>query len=175
MYKWMRMETWTAHHFAATRDPRKHPYGLLGGNISPGGVQKFIWFETPEEMLFFITKKLLPGFFHLRGLDSDEYHSLRELRNAALKIQEQFLGGEISFQEAGKSLQHILAAVDFEASWWGLSSELFQGQDEFSRGLRSGFREEYLDPDTASEEEYEIPIKPEEGDKFCELIREYEG
>lgn len=175
MYKWSRMKVRDAFEYIVTRDARKYPYGHLISLMSLGTVSRFCWFETPDELLLFMSQKLLPGFISVTGLDSDEYHSSREIRDAVLLIRDRFHSGEISFQETEKMLCPVLAAAECEVCWWGQYSELLEGQDNFSREMRSAFRQEYLDPnDDALDEEYELPIKPGEADAFWKFIEDYE-
>lgn len=129
MYAWQKLDYKEAGNLVQNRDPREFGWGYFGiDNMPQSGIGLFFWFESPTELLDFITNietQILP--------DSDTVKK---------EIQEILKEADLNDGLTNSLRTQINAKlVDIEIKWWGKFSNLRSGYSKFSKEVIGSFFE----------------------------------
>ena len=116
---------------AMNRDPRKANYGLFsGGSFVLDSSRVFMWFETIQELIYFI-KNAEPLIFDLDAEEIKKYED--EITPILEKVLKDGLTSELQNQinDISKAFMVI--------EWWGSFSDLVSNKSEFSKNLILSF------------------------------------
>lgn len=142
---------------AMNRDPRKANYGLFsGGSSILDSVRVFMWFETIEELIHFITKAE-PLIFDLDAEAIKKYED--EITPILEKVHKDGLTNQIKNQANDISSDFMI--ID----WWGSFSELVTVRTEFSNDLIEQFFDNW--------DEKQKTLTEEHIDEFIKFIQSY--
>ena len=142
---------------AMNRDPRKANYGLFsGGSFVLDSSRVFMWFETIQELTYFI-KNAEPLIFDLDTEEIKKYED--EITPMLEKVLKDGLTSELQNQinDISKAFMVI--------EWWGSFSELVSNKSKFSKNLIEDFFEQIEEEPKALDEKYI--------DSFIEFIQSY--
>ena len=149
----------------SSRDPRQFRWGFFAWADAPaacgGGVGAFQWFQAQDELL-----SHLVDFGPAAFMTFDEECQWNAMRDELRQIAASF-----SIDRANTLLQlnaHLKSL--FQVDWIGEWDELCATNDEFPRRVRSNFRDNGEDDQSA---ECCQPIGIDEVDSFCEFIGVY--
>jgi len=142
---------------AMNRDPRKANYGLFsGGSSILDSVRVFMWFETIEELIHFITKAE-PLIFDLDAEAIKKYED--EITPILEKLYKDGLTNQLKNQANDISSDFMI--ID----WWGSFSELVTVRTEFSNDLIEQFFDNW--------DEKQNTLTEEHTDEFIKFIQSY--
>jgi hypothetical protein len=142
---------------AMNRDPRKANYGLFsGGSFVLDSSRVFMWFETIQELTYFI-KNAEPLIFDLDAEDIKKYED--EISPILKKVHKDGLTFELQNQI------NDISSDFMTIEWWGNFSELVNIETEFSKNLVEQFFDQL--------DEEPKPIIPEYLDDFIKFIQSY--
>ncbi len=142
---------------AMNRDPRKANYGLFsGGSFVLDSSKVFMWFETIQELIYFI-KNAEPLIFDLDAEEIKKYED--EITPILEKVLKDGLTSELQNQinDISKAFMVI--------EWWGNFSELVSNKSKFSKNLIEDFFEQIEEEPKSLDEKYI--------DSFVEFIQSY--
>jgi len=142
---------------AMNRDPRKANYGLFsGGSFVLDSSKVFMWFETIQELIYFI-KNAEPLIFDLDAEEIKKYED--EITPILEKVLKDGLTSELQNQinDISKAFMVI--------EWWGSFSDLVSNKSEFSKNLIEDFFEQIEEEPKSLDEKYI--------DSFVEFIQSY--
>lgn len=142
---------------AMNRDPRKANYGLFsGGSFVLDSSRVFMWFETIQELTYFI-KNAEPLIFDLDTEEIKKYED--EITPMLEKVLKDGLTSELQNQinDISKAFMVI--------EWWGSFSELVSNKSKFSKNLIEDFFEKIEEEPKSLDEKYI--------DSFVEFIQSY--
>ena len=126
MYAWENLDYGKAGALVRERDPRKQGWGYFAEDTLPdSGVGLFFWFESPEELLSFIS--------------IIETQALQDKKKA--KSVKDLLKGSVVNKGLTKGLRKQIndRLEDIEIKWWGKFSELYSGKTKFSSQLLEAY------------------------------------
>ncbi len=142
---------------AMSRDPRFANYGLFsGGSFVLDSERVFMWFETIQDLVFFI-KKAEPQIFELDAADIENYES--KITPVLDNVQRDGLTDQL------KNKINDISKDFMVIEWWGNFSELVANKSEFSKNLIEDFFEQF--------EEEPKSLSEEHMDSFVEFIQSY--
>ncbi len=142
---------------AMSRDPRLANYGLFsGGSFVLDSERVFMWFETIQDLVFFI-KKAEPQIFELDAADIENYES--QITPVLDNVQRDGLTDQLKNKINDISKDFMII------EWWGNFSELVANKSEFSKNLIEDFFEQF--------EEEPKSLSEEHMDSFVEFIQSY--
>ena len=142
---------------AMNRDPRKANYGLFsGGSFVLDSSRVFMWFETIQELTYFI-KNAEPLIFDLDAEDIKKYED--EITPILEKVLKDGLTSEL--QNQINDISKAFMAIE----WWGNFSELVSNKNKFSKNLIEDFFEQIEEEPKSLDEKYI--------DSFVEFIQSY--
>ena len=142
---------------AMNRDPRKANYGLFsGGSFVLDSTRVFMWFETIQDLVFFI-KKAEPQIFELDAAYIANYES--QITPVLDNVHKDGLTDQLKDQINDISKDFMVI------EWWGNFSELVGNKSEFSKNLIEDFFERF--------EEEPKSLSEEHMDSFVEFIQSY--
>jgi hypothetical protein len=142
---------------AMSRDPRKASYGLFsGGSFVLDSCRVFMWFETIQELTYFI-KNAEPLIFDLDAEDRKKYED--GITPFLEKVNKDGLTSEL------KNQINDIPSGFMTIEWWGSFSELVGRNTEFSRDIVDQFFERL--------EEESKTLTDEHIDDFIEFIKSY--
>ena len=142
---------------AMNRDPRKANYGLFsGGSCVLDSSRVFMWFETIQELTYFI-KNAEPLIFDLDAEDIKKYED--EITPILEKVLKDGLTSEL--QNQINDISKAFMAIE----WWGNFSELVSNKNKFSKNLIEDFFEQIEEEPKSLDEKYI--------DSFVEFIQSY--
>ncbi len=142
---------------AMNRDPRKANYGLFsGGSFVLDSSRVFMWFETIQELIYFI-KNAEPLIFDLYAEEIKKYED--EVTPILEKVLKDGLTSEL--QNQINDISKAFMAIE----WWGNFSELVSNKSKFSKNLIEDFFEQIEEEPKSLDEKYI--------DSFVEFIQSY--
>ena len=142
---------------AMNRDPRKANYGLFsGGSFVLDSSRVSMWFETIQELIFFI-KNAEPLIFDLDAEEIKKYED--EITPILEKVFKDGLTSEL--QNQINDISKAFMAIE----WWGNFSELVSNKSKFSKNLIEDFFEQIEEEPKSLDEKYI--------DSFVEFIQSY--
>ena len=150
---------------SSSRDPRLFQWGLFAWADAPpacgGGTGAFQWFQTQEELL-----SHLADFGAAAYMTFDEESQWTEMRDEVRQI-----GAGFSVDRPNTLLQlnaHLKGLL--QVDWIGDWQELCTTNDDFPSKVRSRFRDNWEDDQSAESSQ---PIGSDELNEFCEFVEAY--
>ncbi|MFC1953600.1 hypothetical protein ACFLVZ_00970 [Chloroflexota bacterium] len=164
MYEWENIDFIEAGGIVEVRDPRQFGWGYYSKDTSNSpGVGAFSWFESLDELLNYLVN-IEPNIwsYGVNGVDEETYTKLKT------KIQEILNKDDLKKGLTNKLREKISTELkEGEICWWGEFSDLYTGNDSFSRQLIGG----YLGDDEEPENNESKVVTEEQIPEFLEFCR----